>query len=386
MPSKNVTMKNKFYLPGLNPNKLQDSLSFTIYEDLLPMSYMFYYDTSAFYRTYCEGFDNFKLREKRFLNFETPNRALITHEYDVKIDSSFKYDKFYYLFNPTEKLSWLKISQEGKRLSVAEKNTVKEIVKDIILDELKTEFTDFKSKFEELWNKKKGLPCFIKLEDTNYQNFLLTASYYDSIKRDQGEKKSKILPFFSPLLERQIKYEYFPLKNKSSWLYIKSPDNFNIKYNHKETVYIDKNNDIDYANSNNEEADPEKISLTIRNKKDTTTLENTVNFNFDIVVPPSLKAWFLTIYYLSLILLLLLLGYILNAIYISLWSPVWNINPLEHLFQKNDFGGFVLAIIAAIIATRGWLISEETILKKYSINITVFMVLIVLFYIISLFI
>ena len=376
-------MKSEFYLPGLNKSfNNAETLSFNLDESACPMSNLFYKDTNAFYRKYCDSFNKFKLREKRFLDFETPNRALITHEYDIKIENTFNYNKFYYLFNPTERLGWLKVSQEGKRLSVAKSETVKKIIKKILINELTATYSsNANSRFDELWNKKKGLPCFIKLEEIkNCNDFLLTASYYDSIKENLQNRSHKLLVFFSPLLERQIKYDYFPLKNRTSWLYIKSPDHFNIKY--QSPKGNTSNNDID-ANLNNEEVDPEKISLAILNKKDTTTLENTVKLSFDILVPPSLKVWFLTIYYISIITLVILLGYLLNTIYLLLFNPIWN---TDSMYKDNDLGGFVLTVIAAIIATRGWLISEETILRRYSINLTLIMGIIIVLYIATLFV
>lgn len=374
-------MKNKYYLPGLNANqRMQSDLSFEINKDKTPKAYMFYKDTNAFYRTYCDGLDYIKLREKRFLDFETPNRALIKHEYDLRIGSSFDYNKFYYLFNPIERLSWLKISQEGKRLSVADSFYVKGLIEKILVPELVLFYSDPNVKFEELWKKKKGLPCFIKLEDISHNDCLLMASYYDSIKQNDCDKSS----FFCPLAERNIKYEYFPLKNKSSWLYIKAPDNFNIKYDAKKTTYYNSNNDIDYANASNEEADPEKISLTIVNKKSTNTKEDTVNIRFDILVPESLKIWFLSLYYLSMIMLFILFGYFLNSLYVLCFKPLFNLNPFDALIKSSDFGGLVLAVIGAIIATRGWLIKEETILKKYSKYVTLMMIFIVILYLIML--
>lgn len=374
-------MKNKYYLPGLNANqRMQSDLSFEINKDKTPKAYMFYKDTNAFYRTYCDGLDYIKLREKRFLDFETPNRALIKHEYDLRICSSFDYNKFYYLFNPIERLSWLKISQEGKRLSVADSFYVKGLIEKILVPELVLFYSDPNVKFEELWKKKKGLPCFIKLEDISHNDCLLMASYYDSIKQNDCDKSS----FFCPLAERNIKYEYFPLKNKSSWLYIKAPDNFNIKYDAKKTTYYNSNNDIDYANASNEEADPEKISLTIVNKKSTNTKEDTVNIRFDILVPESLKIWFLSLYYLSMIMLFILFGYFLNSLYVLCFKPLFNLNPFDALIKSSDFGGLVLAVIGAIIATRGWLIKEETILKKYSKYVTLMMIFIVILYLIML--
>lgn len=373
-------MKNTYYLPGLNAiQHITNELIFEIDFQTMPMTYLFNSDTSAFYRKYCEGLDEIKLREKRFLDFETPNRALITHEYDMRIENDFDFEKFYYLFNPTERLSWLKISQEGKRLSVASSQVVKQIIRDVLIVELGS---DAERKFELLWLSQKRLPCFIKLEKSDYKDFLLTASYYDSIRQYRDNNISKLLHIFSPLSERQITYDYFPLKNKSSWLYIKSPNNFNIK--HRNSVFNPSNNEIDHANSTNIEADPEKISLTIINKESTDTLSDTVSFVFDIIVPKSLKIWFMVIYWLSLLIFGVLVGYFINMFYISISDPIWNINPLKSLITRGDFGGFVLAIIAAIIATRGWLIVEETIMKRYSIYLTLIMTAITIMYIMTL--
>lgn len=382
MSAKNENMKNEYYLPGLNANQSkQDNLSFDIFEEKTPKAYKFYKDTSAFYREYCDNLNNVKLREKRFLNFETPNRALITHEYDIRIENSFDYNKLYYLFNPIERLSWLQIFQEEKRLSVSESSQVKNVIKDILLPELAIAYKDSDAKFEELWKKKRGLPCFIKLEKTNYNDCLLTASYYDSI-RQQGCDKSS---YFRPLSERSIQYEYFPLKNKSSWLYIKAPENFNIKYHLNESTLNKDKNEIDYTNASHKEADPEKISLTIINRKSTNTKDDTENIKFDIIVPKSLKIWFLSLYYLTMTMFFILLCSFSNSLYLLWFKPLSNINPLDVLIKSNDFGGLVLAIIGAVIATRGWLIKEETILKKYSIYMTFMLLFIIVLYILQLF-
>ena len=383
MPFNFKDMKNNYYLPGLNANEqIQESLEYCIDQDKMPEVYLFYHNTNAFYRKYFNELDEVKLREKRFLDFETPNRSLITHEYDIQIDDNFDYDKYYYLFNPITRLSWLKISLDNKRLSVANSDLIKEKIRVIIEPELKKYFpTSYQEKFDELWSKKKGLPCFIKLENIGHKGCLLTASYYDSIKKE-SRRKTK-LELMHPLLERRIKYEYYPLKNKSSWLYIKAPDGFNVKYNIKED---NSNNLIDYANSYNQEADPEKISLTIINKKNpvVNTIDDTVIINIDIIVPESLKIWFLTIYYLTLATFFFIIGYIINHAYISLFTPIFNTNILSKIVNSSNFGGLILAIVGAIIATRGWLIKEETIFKQYSKHLTIMMILVILFYIVIL--
>lgn len=383
-------MISNYYLPGLNGDiKESDKskeLSFNLDEALSPMSYLFYNDTGAFYRKYCDHFDIFKIREKRFLDFETPNRALITHEYDIQIKGDFDYSKFYYLFNPIKRLSWLKISQEGKRLSVAKESQVKTIVKDILITEL-SHLGDSDEIFNEMWQKKKGLPCFIKLEKkAEYNDFLLTASYYDSIKAEKVQNIlckifNHIFSYFSPLLERRIKYEYFPLQEKSSWLYIKSPNNFNVRYYSDGSFWDEDINRIDFANSNGEEADPGKLSLTIINSKSINTKKDTVTLFFDIIVPKSLKVWFTGIYYVSIGALLITSFNVLNSIYLSFLKPIYYSNPIGQLFSNKNIGGLILSIIAAIIATRGWLISEETIFRKYSLRITYIMIFTILLYI-----
>ena len=35
-----------------------------------------------FYNTFCPSLVKYAIREKRFLDFETPNRVQVTHEYD----------------------------------------------------------------------------------------------------------------------------------------------------------------------------------------------------------------------------------------------------------------------------------------------------------------
>jgi hypothetical protein len=269
---------------------------------------------------------------------------------------------------------------------VAGERTVKVILRDILITEL-SHLGDPDEIFNEMWQKKKGLPCFIKLENAGYNDFLLTASYYDSIKAKKEQSKickirNYIFSFPSPLLERRIKYEYFPLQEKSSWLYIKSPNNFNVIYNSKGSS-PDKgiNYHIDSANSNKEEPDPGKLSLTIINSKSINTEKDTVTFSFDIVVPKSLKAWFLGIYYISIGALLMIGFNFLNSIYLIKCKPRYYFDPIGQLFLNKDIRGLILTIIAAIIATRGWLISEETIFRKYSLRITYIMIAIILLYI-----
>ncbi|MCK9163899.1 MAG: hypothetical protein M0O93_06090 [Bacteroidales bacterium] len=376
-------MKAKYSLPGLNADNAKTNKGLDKKKQYGIKVSLFYNNPNSFYREYCENLDNSKIREKRFLEFETPNRAFVTHEYDMEINDDFDYSKYYYLFNPITRLSWLKISQEGKRLSIAGEKETKRIVQDILNEELSC-LSNPQKEFEDLWERKKGFPCFIKLEDGNCKNFLLSASYYDSLRRDKVYINSSIKDLFYPLLEREIKYEYYPLKMKTSWLYIKAPKDFNIRHNKKKTIFFPDNNKIDYINSEGMEADPDKIALTIKNRKVCDTNDYTVTINFDIIVPSSLKVWFLSIYYLSFIALLFLVLNFFNKLLLLFIDPIFLNDPIGKTLKGNDLGGMVFAIIAAIIATRGWMISEETILRKYSIFISIIMCAIIFFYIVNL--
>ena len=218
-------MKAKYFLPGLNADNSETNRGLDDKKQYGIKVSLFYNNPNSFYRKYCENLDNSKIREKRFLEFETPNRAFVTHEYDMEINDDFDYSKYYYLFNPISRLSWLKISQEGKRLSIAGEIEAKRIVLNVLNEELSC-LSNPQKEFEDLWESKKGFPCFIKLEDGNCKNFLLSASYYDSLNYDSLRRgktyinyiNSSIKDLFYPLLEREIKYEYYPLKMKTSWL------------------------------------------------------------------------------------------------------------------------------------------------------------------------
>ncbi len=360
-------MINEYYLPGLNGGIGQNSVE-QVNEASTPKIYSFLTDIDSFYKKYCKNLDTCKLREKRLLDFETPNRVLITHEYDVEINSDFDYSEYYYLFNPIKRLSWLKIAQDGKRLSVAKESEIKGKIYDILKDELsKVSIT-----FDELWTKKNGFPCFIKLEKLQYHSSLITASYYDSIQSKGKEKKS----FFCPLMERRIEYDYLPLEGRSSWLYVKAPNNFDIKYNPKSTKASDCNM-IDFANS----TDPGKVSLTIINHGRYNSSKDIVSLSLDVCVPKSLKNWFMCIYYISIVIMSILSLALFNELWLLFFAPMIDCKSLfEILFANTNFGSIIMGLVAAIITTRSWLISEETITKYYSIYITRIMVMILVLY------
>ena len=47
--------------------------------------YTFLLNPEMFYNTFCPSLVKYAIREKRFLDFETPNRVQVTHEYDEAV-------------------------------------------------------------------------------------------------------------------------------------------------------------------------------------------------------------------------------------------------------------------------------------------------------------
>lgn len=381
-------MKKRFYLPGLNSKSKKviekdeniENIIFSVDKDLCPLVYNFTKNTNRFYQENFNVLNSVKLREKRLLDFETPNRSRIVHEYDIQLPSNFKFDKFYYLFNPFNRLSWLQVSQENKRLIIANNEKAKSFVYNIMEPELKCLSNGYNISdidlFNYLWKHKLGYPCFVKIENINCNNFILTAEYFDSIKPDNSKTKLSA-NFFLPIEERTINYEYFPLKERSSWLYLKAPKNFNISINN--VKYRREVNSIDKYNLEENNSDPDIISLTIVNSGEIQGIDMNVYFDINITVPESLKIWYLSIYYSSLFILGLLLFHLINSLYFFFNFPVLvAFNPFEKILRSDNLNSIILTVIAGIIATRGWLISEETILKQYSKNLTIVMLLLLL--------
>lgn len=375
-------MKIKYYLPGLYQcEQSGKKSSLQVDETKYPKIAAFLNDLDSFCRKYCNSLDEYIVREKRFLDFVTPNRAVITHEYDIKLESekSINESKPYYLFNPIKRLGWLKIYADEERLIVAEEKDVKDSFRDALSDEL----ADCGYSFETLWQNKVGLPCFIFLKGVQKESFILTASYYDSLKKE--DERSHILGLLvSPLLERDVKYDYLPLKGRSSWLYLKAPDNFDIETNIEEKTTNDYS--IELSGGGNKQPDPDILSLTILHKNRNTEKNEKIHIPFFIVLPKTVSLWFNVIYWCTVIPALLLLSDIANTILLKFVKPIIPIDIPGLICNNEHFTEWLLAIVAAVIATRSWMIKEETILKFYSRAITWSLVLIIITYIFDFFV
>ena len=343
-----------------------------------PRIYSFLISPEIFYTKYCPSLVGYAVREKRFLDFETPNRVQVTHEYDIKLPNSFDFKQYYYLFNPYNRLGWLKIRQGIDRITIAKSTEVRKIIIRALYPDLRS-FSDSKNVMNEIWKLKKGLPCFIKLNNSKNLDFILSTTYYESIKQDKQTRLNRLISFFNPIKERRIRYSYYPLEKSSSWLYIKAPEHFLVEY----YGYTSQdNNSIETTTiTNNREPDPEKISLTIINKCNP-SFEIPV-ITFGIKVPMSLKRWYIVIYILSLIIMGLSIYSCINRVFLKFFDPLIFTNFNPDFLSNDKFSGIILALIAAIITTRGWLIHEETILRKFAVHESNILFLTIIFYLIG---
>lgn len=368
-----------------NDHQTNDSINnlmtkYGITETQHNLIYTFLTNPEEFYNKYCPSLVKYAIREKRFLDFETPNRVQITHEYDIKLPTKFNFNQYYYLFNPHNRLGWLKIRQGNNRITIAKSNDVRKIVIKALIHDLRY-FENPTEIMKEIWKNKKGLPCFVMLKYSQEYEFILSSSYYESITQSDHSRHNKICSFFYPIQKHRIKYPYYPLERSSSWLYIKAPEHFIVKYygeNFKNNNSIEKNH-----KTKDNEQDPEKISLTIINKSNPSMDIPVIIFGIE--VPYSLKSWYTTIYYLSLFIMFLTIGSSLNRIFLKYNDPIiyTSFNPDMLYYDK---GGIIFTvIIAAIITTRGWMVHEETILKKFTILESCILLFTIIFYIIGIF-
>jgi hypothetical protein len=372
-------MMKKFYLPGLlsiSPRDFKgkiDADKKAEFDKIIKEKahtfrlYEFLYQTNHFYRKNFNTLEKCKIREKRLLAFETPNRCKITHEYDIIVYEKDKdvYNNYNYLFNPINRLNWLKIKQNGKRILIAPNDVIKKMVKSKLEYDLKSFISSSKEQdlfFEYIWDLQISYPCFIKIEDISRENFLIEAEYYDST--EETDKNTKKCYIFA---EREISYKYYPLRNFTSWLYVQAPKDFNLKIeclNDEEKINI-----VEY-DKNNKNSDPDIKTLIIKNLKEADEESYNVEIKIKIEIPESLKCWFNSIFWLSCTVASLLFIHLVNHIFLIPHFNFSHWDPIGKIMSNGNFHKVILAIVAGIVTTRGWLISEETILRRYSKGLT----------------
>ncbi len=305
---------------------------------------LLYDDEQAFYLNHFNHFTSHVIREKKILIFENPNRMLVNYEYDVtNLPSE---DSPLFVFLPDTKKNWLKVSWEGRRLAISSKEKVSKLIfeylkKEVVqlIKEMHSEGSPTQFWDEYLWSKCEHIPCFIEglFSEKEEKTGQLLVEYYDSFETFQhvGHK-------YSLFDERQYGYNYTFETGSSHWLYVKAPDKFQLVIN------TDDNRATEIK-TNDPEIKAYKISQT-------TTLQAVI-FQICIRVPRTLKWWYGLIAIFGLLYFLAFL--IVSIILVSKGLPM---TPV--------FAQVGISVIAAIIASRGWMMNDETILKKISLIMT----------------
>lgn len=315
--------------------------------DSYPLVYLLLTETTKFYITNFSALHQKIKREKRLVVFETPSRVQMTHEYTIEETGNLEND-FYFLFNATERLSWLKISLEEKRISIASK----EIVISKLIEKLGEELDslafiireDKKAVANRLYNISDGKPCFVEFNKTEHigqQSLLLSLSFFDSI---QDKKRDGLKRWWSPLQEKLLTYNYTTLSgNATAWIYFKAPTNFVLKVkNNAEERYVE------HSKSN----DDEITSIVLKPSGQSLS----VDFDISVDVPDALTWWYNGMLYAAIITAVACIGSVVFSVDESVTNVLNNVS---------------LAVVAALIATRGWLMSEEQVMKKMSIWYTI---------------
>lgn len=296
----------------------------------------------SFMKKYFSQLTSCVIREKRLLDFETPNRVHVSIEYDI---SNFRGNKgVFYLFTPSVRLNWLKIFINGNRVIIAESSKVKNLIYKEIEQEINKleKAYDKKNIFDEIWNMLKPLPCFILIDNINCNNLLIEISFYQSVYN----VKTMYRGCLNWLDKRIVAYDYYPVTDNTAWLYIKAPQKSDIN-----VVYKDKCIQRIYADN---QEDTQIVSYMIQgsNKRN-----HRLNINIDVTKP--LKWWFNTLY---ILIVLVIITHLFRFISVENYISFDNRFKIDY----NPLTSISISLIAMIIATRGWLVNEDSTMKRYS--------------------
>lgn len=322
-----------------------------------PEIFKFLTNATAFYEKHFSSLQTYIKREKRQLQFETPNRINVSIELSIELPvKEAPATGAQYLFNVKDKLNWLMIYQNGKHITVASRFIVIEKINEILGKEIKILTKDSgmteKDVLSSLYDISEGDPCFIMYEapkDGN-KSIIIELKYYDSVHHD--DKQEVFKEKYIPLYEQSIKYRFRALKaNCSNWLYVRSPKDFAIELS-------DYGSEFTLLSSQDEE-----IKALYR-KATNQRCDNEIGINIRVV--GSLRKWFLGIYYFATAICVgvaMILAIRLLALSVSFDVPFFTAESMK------GFTPVLISMVAAVIATRGWLMHEEHVLlpigKKY---------------------
>lgn len=333
-------------ISACNDNELATILSKN--SKSFPNIYLLLTETTKFYTEHFSDIQKYIRREKRQIIFDTPSRVSITHEYTVEGMGNLPQD-YYFLFNTRERLSWLTIFLEDKRVSIASRAKIAQLLVKKLETELENLATLLNASKEDvalrLYEASDGKPCFVEYnqkEQKGQQSLLFRITFFDSIRNKAPQKHNK--RWWSPLQEKLISYNYSTMSgDANAWIYFKSPTNFVISVDHNA-----QEGQYEASPSNDDEI--KSLVLKPKGKK------LSVDFKISIDVPNALKVWYNSMLFIAL------LGCICGSLLLGGYKSFAFITDK----MIETFSNCSYAIIAALIATRGWLMSEEQVMKKMS--------------------
>lgn len=310
--------------------------------------YIFINSELEFYRQFFPQFVSKVIREKRILEFENPNRMKVTYEYDVaKLKNEIGP---MFVFLPKTRKNWLRIIWEGRRLAVSSAESVSAMVLGTVEKDLQKvkEETKYNGDLKELWRDEiwpGHIPCFIdgSFIKESVEVGQLVVEYYDSF--DYYEHVGHKWSLFD---ERRYGYDYALEAGSSHWIYVKSPDKFQV-------IMLCADKRVEEIKGN----DPEIKAYRLFPNND----RDAIHFDIDIRVPRTLKWWYGMIVISGAL-------FVFSFIVLSIIHIVKS-RPLPVAFAQVG-----VSLVAAIIASRGWMMNDETILMRVSNIMTVLAVVI----------
>lgn len=305
---------------------------------------LFVKDDRAFYAKYCHEFTDRIIREKRILEFENPNRVKVTYEYDFvpETKNANTSDGFVFLFLPDKRKSWLKIFNSGKRLAIPNSAAIRDHLLKIVTEDVERLKKD--SGFEEdanklwelIWEEKGSIPCFVYEEEGMIEG-IIEIVFYDFLDKDETKQQCCCRLFD----QKYYKYSFPKEAKGNSWLYVKAPSKFEL--------------DVSFDGEGvkpNQNDDPEIQSYTIFGGKGRAV----VYFKITVKVPRTLKFWYGALVGLGV-------AYVVAFLFVASKAMRQGLTIKEFSPVYAQVG---ISIITAIIATRGWLMNEETVLGRVS--------------------
>lgn len=320
-----------------------------IYQAILALSQdsplrIFIEDELRFYKSYFSEFTSRVIREKKILEFENPNRMRVVYEFDV--DKLSKTSSPLFVFLPETRKNWMKVTWGNRRLAISSSESVRGVVFKIVEKEIEkliavNGFVGHPRKLweEVIWPGSDHIPCFVdgSFVSEKIANGQLVIEYYDSIEVfNQISNKCYLFD------ERRYYYDYALETGNSHWIYVKAPEKFQVEMSTDDERVVEiKGND------------PEIKAFRIIPRGE----KNKVRFAIDVKVPQTLRWWYGLIVYLGIAFIPIFL-----IVSIVLTAKGRSLTPA--------FAQVGISLVAAIIASRGWMMNDETVLKRASIIMT----------------